>query len=159
MIGGCVLSGKYNMSAMWYQKSTSINSNTGQVKAEYLAGQEIVLVARGLANLRGKDSGTMQDYGNMLNEYHYLRIKTMQKMDEGDVVTQIKDANGELYLDGDVQFVILGVTPTYEPFGSFMEYDVLANKAEVYVKLPNEFKESQEATELSSSGVGVVVDV
>ena len=159
MIGGCILSGKYNMVGMWYHKSTSTNANTGQVKAEYLSGQEIPLIARGLANLRGKDSGTMQDYGNILNEYHYLRIKTMSKLDEGDILTQIKDANGLLYLDGDVQFVVLGVTPTYEPLGSFMEYDILANKSEVYVKLPSELPEGTDQTEVSSFGAGAPIDV
>jgi hypothetical protein len=53
MIGGCILSGKYNMTGMWYPKTTTTNSNTGQVKASYLNGQEISLIARGLANLRG----------------------------------------------------------------------------------------------------------
>lgn len=146
------MSGKYNMTAMWYPKTTSINSNTGQSSAEYLNGQQISLVARGLANLRGKDSGTMQNYGNMIDEYHYLRIKTMTKLDEGDVVTQILDADGEIYLDGDIQFVILGVTPTYEPFGSFMEYDILANRAEVYVNLPSEIISSGDVVSVSGGG-------
>jgi hypothetical protein len=149
------MSGKYNMTAMWYQKTTSVNPNTGQSSAEYLNGQQISLVARGLANLRGKDSGTLQSYGNMIDEYHYLRIKTMTKLDEGDIVTQILDADGQIYLDGDIQFVILGVTPTYEPFGSFMEYDILANKSEVFVNLPSEIISSGDMVSISGGDGGV----
>ena len=151
-MGNCITSGKYNMTAMWYKKTASVDENTGQSSVEYIDGEQISLVARGLANLRGKDSGTMQDYGNMINEYHYLRIKTMTKLDEGDIVTQILDADGRIYLDGDIQFVILGVTPTYEPFGSFMEYDILANRAEVYVNLPSEVISSVDMMAVSGGG-------
>ena len=135
MIGGCITSGKYNMTGRVYKKTTERNEKTGQVKAAYNTYIEVPLIARGLANLRGKDSGTEQDWGNKLDEYHYLRVKSMYKMVEGDILTQIKDADGEYYLDGQVQFIVIGVTPTYEPFGTFMEYDILCNLAEVEVRL------------------------
>ena len=135
MIGGCITSGKYNMTASLYRKTSSQNANTGQVKSEYVFDTEFPLIARGLANLRGKDSGTLQDYGNKLDEYHYLRVKTMQHMEEGDVITRIIDAGGQVYLDYDIQFIVIGITPTYEPFGTFMEYDIICNKSEVHVKI------------------------
>jgi hypothetical protein len=133
MIGGCITSGKYNMTASLYTKTAEINPNTGQVKAKYVFNTDFSLIARGLANLRGKDSGTMQDYGNKLVEYHYLRVKTMQSMEEGDVILGILDADGQPYLNTEIQFVVLGITPTYEPFGTFLEYDVICNKAEVNI--------------------------
>ena len=135
MIGGCVTSGKYNMVAELYKKNTVQNANTGQVKAQYVSSGSFSLIARGLANLRGKDSGTLQDYGNKLDQYHYLRVKTMQLMEEGDVVTGILDSNGKQYLDGEIQFIVLGVTPTFDPFGSFLEYDIICNRSDVIVKL------------------------
>ena len=137
MIGNCFVSGKYNMTAWWYLKSSTANINTGQIKATYSNPHKINCVARGLSNLRGKDSGTMQDYGNKINEYHYLRVKTMEKLNDGDILTQIFGADGKIYLDGSIQFTVLGVTPTFDPFGMFMEYDILANKSEVHVNLPD----------------------
>jgi hypothetical protein len=149
MIGGCVTSGKYNMTGVVYEKSTVQNSNTGQVKAQYLNGVEVQMVARGLANLRGKDSGTLQDWGNKLDDYHYLRVKTMYPIEEGWVVAGIKDANGLPY--GDEQFIVLGVTPTFDPFGSFMEYDIICNKSEVHIKLPDALVTSGDSTSLAGS--------
>jgi hypothetical protein len=140
MIGGCIMSGKYNMVANLFEKGVEVNENTGQSKAKYmLKSADFSLIARGLANLRGKDSGTMQDWGNKLDEYHYLRVKTNEEMTEGDIITYIRDINGDVYLNETIQFVVLGVTPTYEPFGGFMEYDILCNRAEVNVNLPNDF--------------------
>jgi len=137
VIGNCITDGKYNMTANLYAKTNEPNSKTGQVKARYvIKSTGFDCIARGLTNLRGKDSGTMRDWGNKLDDYHYLRIKTMQLMEAGDLVTHILDSDGNLYLNDSVQFVVLGVTPTYEPFGSFMEYDIILNKAEVNVSLP-----------------------
>lgn len=137
MIGGCLTSGKYNMTADLFRKTGVQNANTGQVKATYIIEEaEFSLIARGLSNLRGKDSGTLQDYGNRLDDYHYLRIKTTTYMEEGDLVTNILDSQGQPYLKPDMQFIILGVTPTFDPFGEFLEYDIIANKSDVYVKLP-----------------------
>lgn len=136
MIGGCLSSGKYNMTATVYRKESARNENTGQVKAVYANPESFSLIARGLSNLRGKDSGTLSDWGNKLNEFHYLRIKTMTRLEESDLVTQIVDAGGSFYLDEKIQFIVLGVTPTFDPFGNFIEYDILCNKSTVQVKLP-----------------------
>lgn len=163
MIGGCITSGKYNMTGRLYKKTTEQNPKTGQVKAAYHGYKEISLIARGLANLRGKDSGTEQDWGNKLDEYHYLRVKSMEKMIEGDILTRIKDASGEYYLDSNVQFVVIGVTPTYEPFGSFMEYDILCNISEVNVRLESEIVVTEneslvtDSTTMTSSETSEVV--
>jgi hypothetical protein len=119
------------MTANVYTKDRQINPNTGQVKAVYGNAHPITLIARGLSNLRGKDSGTIQDYGNKLVEYHYLRVKTMYKMDEGAIISDILDADGKPYLEAGKQFVVIGVTPTFDPFGSFVEYDILCDEAEV----------------------------
>lgn len=153
MIGGCLTSGKYNMTGRVYKKTTEQNSKTGQVKAAYHLYNEVPMIARGLANLRGKDSGTEQDWGNKLDDYHYLRVKTQYKMDEGDIITRIMDADGKFYLDSEIQFVVIGVTPTYEPFGSFMEYDIICNMAEVMVRLESEvvITETQEFTSDSNA--------
>lgn len=156
MIGGCITSGKYNMTGRVYRKTTQRNEKTGQVKAAYLGYKEISLIARGLANLRGKDSGTMQDWGNKLDEYHYLRVKTMDKIDEGDILTRIKDANGDYYLDPDVQFIVIGVTPTYEPFGTFMEYDILCNISEVNVRLDTDIQITEGENLITHEGGSVV---
>ena len=151
MIGGCISSGKYNMTGWVYAKTTQENTNTGQVKAVYVKkyAAPSPMVARGLANLRGKDSGTLQDWGNKLDDYHYLRIKTMEVIEEGEVVAGIVDANGQPY--GDEQFVVLGVTPTFDPFGSFIEYDIICNKAEVHIKLPDANVVSSDTTALAGS--------
>jgi len=151
MIGGCVTSGKYNMTASLYTKTSDPNSKTGQIKARYvIKSAGFPCIARGLANLRGKDSGTMQDWGNKLDQYHYLRIKTMEQMDEGDLVTNILDSSGQVYLNSSIQFVVLGVTPTYEPFGSFMEYDIILNRAETNASLPSS-ADMTDATVLSGT--------
>ena len=157
MIGGCLTSGKYNMTGRVYRKETEQNSKTGQVKAVYQNYDEVPMIARGLANLRGKDSGTEQDWGNKLDDYHYLRIKTQFQMQEGDIVTKILDADGKYYLDSKIQFVVLGVTPTYEPFGSFMEYDIICNMAEVNVRLPGDG--SRDESVIGSSETSSVVIV
>jgi hypothetical protein len=129
--GGCITDGKYNMTAKLYTKDREVNPNTGQVKNTWGNAKTFNLVARGLANLRGKDSGTIQDFGNKLVEYHYLRVKTMQYMDEGQIIADIKDSNGQPYLKAGKQFVVIGVTPTFDPFGSFIEYDILCDEAEI----------------------------
>jgi hypothetical protein len=134
------------MTAKVYAKTLVRNEKTGQVKASYIAGEPFSLIARGLSNLRGKDSGTEQDWGNRLKEYHYLRIKTMKYVEEGQLVAKVTDADGKPYLNDDMQFVILGVTPTYDAFGSFIEYDIIANKAEVSVKLVDELVSSFDVT-------------
>lgn len=128
--GGCIIDGKYNMTADLYHKDRQVNANTGQVKAVYGNKRSFELVARGLSNLRGKDSGTIQDYNNKLVQYHYLRVKTQQKMTEDDIITNILDSDGLPYLEAGKQFLVIGVTPTYDPFGSFMEYDVLCDAAD-----------------------------
>lgn len=134
MIGGCISSGKYNMTANHYIKTTQTNPKTRQVKAVYdIENISFPLLARGLANLRGKDSGTLEDWGNKLNDYHYLRVKTQIEVSEGDIIADILDADGEPY--GDEQFIILGVTPTFDPFGSFIEYDIICNKSEININL------------------------
>lgn len=145
MIGGCITSGKYNMTATLYKKSGILNPKTGQVKANYLYNGEFSLMARGLTNLRGKDSGTMQDWGNKLNEYHFIHVKTMQHMDDGDIIHNIIDGDGMVYLDDEIQFVVLGITPTYDPFGRFLEYDVICNKAEVPVRLVQNIVSAQDS--------------
>jgi hypothetical protein len=152
MIGGCIALGKYNQLARWYSKSSIKNESTGQVKAYYPGYVSIDVMARGLTNLRGKDSGSLQDYGNLLDEYHYLRVKTMAEIKEGDVLAKIQDSAGGFYLSADTQFVVLGVTPTYDPFGSFIEYDVLCNKGEVTLKLiDNDLTSSDSTTVVGSS--------
>lgn len=150
MIGNCVLSGKYNMLGSVYEKDTLHNANTGQVKAVYKRKRQVPMVARGLSNLRGKDSGTMQDIGNKLADYHYIRIKTMEYIKEGSIITRIIDAGGYLYLSDRIQFVVLGVTPTYDPFGSFLEYDMIANKSEVTVGLSDSCDESDMSVDETS---------
>ena len=61
------------------------------------------------------------------------------KLNSGEeLIAKVTDADGKPYLNDDMQFVILGVTPTYDAFGSFIEYDIIANKAEVSVKLVDE---------------------
>jgi hypothetical protein len=155
MIGGCLTSGKYNMTGRVYAKTTEQNTRSGQVKAVYSEYQEVPLIARGLANLRGKDSGTEQDWGNKLDEYHYLRVKSAYKMREGDILTKIRDADGQYYLDDRIQFIVIGVTPTYEPFGSFMEYDILCNLSEVNVRLPGD--SSVDTVQINSSETSQVV--
>jgi hypothetical protein len=148
------------MTAWVFEKTTQQVGNTGQVKAVYSTGQQFSLIARGLANLRGKDSGTLQDWGNKLEEYHYLRVKTMLKIEEGDLIAKIRDADGSLYgEDPDLQFIVLGVTPTFDPFGSFIEYDVLCNKSEVHIKLPDSLAETADVTLMSSSEQSEVVVV
>jgi hypothetical protein len=153
MIGGCIISGKYNMTAQLWSKGTETNANTGQVKAVYTYVKDIDLIARGLANLRGKDSGTIQEYRNKLQDYHFLRVKTMENMDEGDILAQITDSDGLLYAgDPEKQFVVLGVTPTFDPFGKFTEYDILCDEAETYVKLCDEAMAGSDSMMVSGSG-------
>jgi hypothetical protein len=147
MIGGCITSGKYNMTANVYSKTDLRDENTGQVKAKYvIAVNQGKIFARGLANLRGKDSGTLQDWGNKLNDYHYLRVKTTLEISEGDIIADIYDADGRLY--GDEQFIVLGVTPTFDPFGSFIEYDILCNKSEIRIDLISSNKMAHDVTAL-----------
>jgi hypothetical protein len=73
----------------------------------------------------------------------------MQKMDEGDVIYKILDADGQYYLDSNIQFVVLGVTPTYDPFGSFMEYDIICNKSEVSLNLPDHIAISNDSMQMA----------
>lgn len=148
MIGSCISYGKYNQLAQWYPQRSVMNSSTGQVKSFYPGYTKTPVMARGLTNLRGKDSGSLQDYGNLLDQYHYLRIKTMTQFSEGDVIAKIEDADGNFYLSGGIQFVVLGVTPTFDPFGSFIEYDVLCNKSEVLVKLLDSEISSSDSTQV-----------
>ena len=135
MIGSCIAYGKYNQLAQWYPQHTNANTSTGQVKSYYPGYTKVPVLARGLTNLRGKDSGSLQDYGNLLDQYHYLRVKTMTQFSEGDVLAKIEDSDGNFYLSGGIQFVVLGITPTFDPFGAFIEYDVLCNKSETSIKI------------------------
>lgn len=143
MIGGqCLTSTKYNMIATSYHRGTIQDPNTGQSKSVYVIDEPFELQVRGLTNLRGKDSGTGITFRNTLDVYHFIRIKTQKKLEIGDIVSGVKDADGKPYLldkGRPLQFIIQGVTPTFDPFDHFAEYDVLADISETTVSLPGDY--------------------
>lgn len=143
MIGGaCLTSTKYNMAARSYHRATIQDPNTGQSKSVYTLDEEFALQVRGLTNLRGKDSGTGINFRNTLDVYHFVRIKTQKQLQIGDIVSGVTDADGEPYLVENgrpLQFIIQGVTPTFDPFDHFAEYDILADISETTVSLPGEY--------------------
>lgn len=94
----------------------------------------ISVEARGLGNLRGKDSGTAEVYKNIYQMMDFIRVKTMQQVDESYRIGNIRDASGSIAWtepDGSATlFDIVGVTPSFDPFGQFMEYEIFCNRAQ-----------------------------
>ncbi len=92
--------------------------------------------ARGLGNLRGKDSGTIETFKNQYSLFDFLRIKTSYAgISESFRVTNIRNEDGVCaWIEDDsgqpTVFDIIGVTPSYDPFGQLIEYEVFCNRAQ-----------------------------
>lgn len=134
---GCIISGIYNMKADLYRQIVKQDARTGEVQRMWEFIGSIEVMARGLGNLRGKDFGTTDKWKDIYTKSDYLRIKTMDKIDDTMRVTNVRDVNGKVAWieEGDSEeptiFDVIGVTPVIEPFGQHLEYDVFLNRSEV----------------------------
>jgi len=144
------------MTVVWYSSivgndglsytGETIDSDTGQLVKNYYAstteiahtGTVIKCQIRGLTNLRGKDAGTIQNYGNRLDDYDFVRVHTAdRRIKAGDIFTRMLDADGNPYnkTNPNQAYVVLGLTPTYDPFGGFVENIVSCNKSSVAINV------------------------
>lgn len=144
----CISVGKYNMFADFYRQykvqdgSNQIVRLWGEVDLANPLGPRIPtyravpVEARGLGNLRGKDSGTMEVFKDKYNMFDFIRIKTSYAgIHESFRVMNIRNADGvtawtEEYTGYPTIYDIIGVTPSYDPFGQFIEYEIFCNRAQ-----------------------------
>lgn len=132
----CLTGASYSMTMDIAQETISQNADTGQVDRSWSISQTYVACsARGLGNLRGKQSGTAQEWSNVFKDYDYLRIKTTQKISQSDRIVNVRGSDGEIiWTESDgtpTIFEVIGVSPSLDPFGSVWEYEIFANRAAV----------------------------
>lgn len=141
MVFGCLTSSKYTMKADLLREEITQDAS-GQIRRVWVFDKTIDVEAHALGNLRGKQSGTSENWRNFYIAYDYIRVKTSNLVTKGNRLTNVKDANGvslwnEYDQDGlehnPTVFAVQGVSPSIDAFGGFVEYEVFANRAGVQV--------------------------
>ena len=135
-MGFCITGGSYNMTMDVAVESIHQNEDTGQIERSWsITRSSVPCSARGLGNLRGKQSGSAQEWKNVFTDYNFLRIKTQERPKTSDRIVNIRDAAGDIIWvedDGNTTiFEVVGVSPSMDPFGQFWEYEIFANRASV----------------------------
>lgn len=135
----CLFPSLYAMTADLYNE-TNVQDRTGQFKRSWTLGETIQCDVRGISQLRGKQTGTAEQWKNLFTSYDYVRLKTGFLVINNSKITNIKDAGGVVRwneydqqgnLIGPTIFNVVGVTPQYDPFGQFTAYEVFMNRADV----------------------------
>jgi hypothetical protein len=159
----CITFGKYSMYADFYAQHLS-QDLTGQISKTW--GEDdpnadpqdpypprlptysrVPVEARGLGNLRGKDSGTAEMYRNVYQMLDFLRIKTMLRINQSYRISNIQDASGRLaWVEQDgitpTLFDVIGVTPSFDPFAQFIEYEAFCNRAQAQTFYTGNYEET-----------------
>ena len=135
----CLIPSLYDMTADLYLE-TSVQDRTGQFVRTWAFSKTIQCDVRGISQLRGKQTGTAQQWKNQFESYNFVRLKTSDLITDGMKITNVKDANGvcrwneytqESALMTPTIFGIVGVTPQYDPFGGFNVYAAFLDRSGV----------------------------
>lgn len=143
MLGGCLFSTRYTMTAeVW--KKYRIPSSSGQIKYSWkldtTVGQSGVIdcIVMPFISNSFTRQGTGEVFGSKYATMEYLKLTSKYNISRSSQVTNIRDmATGELiYKDIDfspapsVWYNTPGSAPRIDPFGRIAEYETLLSRAE-----------------------------
>lgn len=139
-MGFCLAMSSYNMTMDVARETITQNADTGQVERSWSTYLRTVpCTVRGLGNLRGKQTGSAQEWANVFKEYNFIRIKTGTKVNSNDRIINVRDSDGNIVWTEDsgstTVFDVVGVSPSIDPFGHLWEYEIFANRATVQEKV------------------------
>lgn len=143
MLGGCIFSIRYTMTAKIYKKIAQQN-NSGQIKYKWVVNTSIgdEGVIKCLITPFKSNSFSRQGIGQVFAEsflsFDYLKMQSEYNIPASNQITEIRSINDgtiiykEMDLAGNPQtwYNTSGSSPVIDPFGAITEYNTLLARAE-----------------------------
>ena|ERR1044072_9167886 len=136
MIGGCLSSSMYPLTAEIWTKKRIINQDTGQTTYKWQFWKEIPCAISSFVSTSFKAQPTNESFREEYDKIQYLKMKTDFNVGRNVQITNIRNGAGEvLYREVELKgapptrYNAQGSAPMQDPFGSVVQYDTLLVRA------------------------------
>jgi len=137
IFSGCLTGANYNMKADVLSKVVTQDPLTRQFIETWTKTAEISCYARSIQTDAVSDAASGKKYNADYEEYEFIKVNTMKHLGKRDRISNIRSADGEyLWIESELQgaptvFQVQGVTSEFDPFGTLVQYEILAKRVEV----------------------------
>lgn len=132
----CLIHAGYNMKADVYEQ-TGTQNQSGQVLRDWNYGFTVSCIARAVLGGGIRVVGSTERWTDDYEPVDWMRMRTGVRLNKRQRIKNIRSFNprsGEaslMWLDehgNDIMFDVQGVNPINDPFGTVIEYEVLAKR-------------------------------
>jgi len=135
---GCLVSGNYNMTADLLELEVTQDEASGAINRAWTYKKTIPCYATSIATDAVSDASSGKKFNAIYREFEVIKILTVEDVSKRYRITNIRGADGELLwyevgsFDGRAtMFEVQGNYRRFDPFGDFIENEILAKRVEV----------------------------
>lgn len=129
---------RFNMTVDLYEKVTTRDGDTGQLKAVWQLVKTLPCEARGVVSEGIRTVGSTEGFNRAEAGYFdvdWLKVKTAVQIDKRARLTNVRDRYGnELWVDmmnnQSIRFEVLGSQPVPDPLGRVYLYETLCERVQ-----------------------------
>ena len=114
---------------------TQVQSESGAISRSWtVVTLRIPCIARSIKGQGIRVVGSTERFGDTYENIEILKVQTAYRLSKRDRITNVLDSHGNLTWQENgvpIVFEVFGSIPIMDGFGTLIEYDIIANRAEV----------------------------